>query len=59
MAVEMTSLSEYRARKAAERAERLKKAAQKAVDQGLSPNHPALSRIQRDNVVKVDFNAKK
>jgi hypothetical protein len=54
----MTSLSEYRARKAAEKAERLKKAAQRAVDQGLSPNHPAISRIQRDNVVQVDFKGK-
>jgi hypothetical protein len=32
--------------------------AQKAVEQGLSPSHPALSRIQRDNVVRVDFSKK-
>jgi hypothetical protein len=33
--------------------------AQRAVEQGLSPSHPALSRIQRDNVTKVDFKNKK
>jgi len=33
--------------------------AQKAVQEGLSPNHPALSRVQRDNVVQVDFKGKK
>lgn len=33
--------------------------AQKAVQDGLSPVHPSLSRIQRDNVVQVDFKAKK
>lgn len=33
--------------------------AQKAVEQGLSPMHPALSRMVRDNVVQVDFKGKK
>lgn len=33
--------------------------AQKAVEQGLSPSHPALSRVQRDNVVHVNFKDKK
>jgi hypothetical protein len=33
--------------------------AQRAVEQGLSPMHPSLSRIQRENVVQVDFKAKK
>ena len=33
--------------------------AQEAVRQGLSPNHPALSRVQRENVVQVDFKGKK
>jgi hypothetical protein len=33
--------------------------AQKAVQEGLSPMHPSLSRVQRDNVVQVDFKAKK
>jgi hypothetical protein len=33
--------------------------AEKAIKQGMSPAHPALSRVVRDNVVKVDFSKKK
>lgn len=32
--------------------------AQELIDRGVSPMHPALSRVQRDNVVKVDFQKK-
>lgn len=33
--------------------------AQEIIDAGASPMHPALSRVQRDNVIKVDFGKKK
>jgi hypothetical protein len=32
--------------------------AQALIDAGASPMHPAFSRVQRDNVVKVDFQKK-
>jgi hypothetical protein len=32
--------------------------AQELIDRGASPSHPAFSRVQRDNVVKVDFQKK-
>ena len=35
------------------RPQELADAAQKAVEQGLSPNHPALRNIQRSNVIPL------
>ena len=32
--------------------------AQALIDAGANPMHPAFSRVQRDNVVKVDFQKK-
>jgi hypothetical protein len=40
------------------RGQELADAAQKAVEQGLSPNHPALRNITRSNVVPLKPKAK-